>query len=51
VIWLMGAGSVASILALFVSLYVLWREVRIGNEVHTLKTEEEQWHDTKEIRR
>lgn len=43
-IWLSAVGSVASILGLLVALYVLWREVRIADDVTTLKTEEEQWH-------
>jgi hypothetical protein len=37
-------GSVASILGLIVSLYVLYREIAISKEVHTLKGEEEAWH-------
>jgi hypothetical protein len=37
-------GSIASILGLCVSLYVLWREIRISNDVTTLKNEEEAWH-------
>jgi hypothetical protein len=45
------AGSIASILGLGVSLYVLVRELRIENEVHILKTEEEQWHDEQNVRR
>ena len=38
-------GSVASVLSLFVSLYVLMREIRIADEVHALKSEEEVWHE------
>jgi hypothetical protein len=38
------SGSVASILGLLVSLYVLYREVAIQEEVHILKSEEETWH-------
>ena len=37
-------GSVSSILGLCVSLYVLYREIAISKEVHTLKGEEETWH-------
>ena len=39
-----AAGSVASILGLFVSLYVLWREYLIEEDVTMLKNEEEAWH-------
>lgn len=42
---LAAMGSVASILGLIVTLYVLWREVSIGREVHDLKSEEEAWHE------
>ena len=38
------AGSLASILGLAVSLYVLWRELKIQKEVEELKREEEGWH-------
>ncbi len=38
------AGSLASILGLLVSIYVLWREIRIQEEVEELKSEEETWH-------
>jgi hypothetical protein len=38
-------GNVASILGLVLSLYVLWREVLISDEVHELKQEEEQWRE------
>ena len=38
------AGSLSSIVGLFVSLYVLWREYIIGNDVENLKKEEETWH-------
>jgi hypothetical protein len=41
---LSALGSIASILGLLVSLYVLWRETKIEDEVHDLKTEEENWH-------
>ena len=37
-------GSLSSIAGLFVSLYVLWREYIIGNDVENLKKEEESWH-------
>jgi hypothetical protein len=37
-------SCVASVLGLIVSLYVLYREIAISKEVHTLKNEEEQWH-------
>jgi hypothetical protein len=40
-------GSIASILGLVVSLYVLYREIAISKEVHILKGEEEQWHREK----
>jgi hypothetical protein len=40
-------GSVASILGLAVSLYVLYREIAIQKEVHILKGEEEVWHKDK----
>lgn len=39
-------GSISSILGFFVSLYVLWREYIIGNDVEKLKNEEEAWHET-----
>ena len=42
------AGSVASILGLIISLYVLWREYVIERDVIALKTEEETWHKTQE---
>lgn len=41
-------GSLASILGLCVSLYVLWREVGISKDVEQLKSEEESWHNAKE---
>jgi hypothetical protein len=41
---LSALGSVASILGLVISLYVLYREIAIQKEVHTLKVEEEAWH-------
>jgi hypothetical protein len=37
-------GSLASILGLCVSLYVLYREIAISKDVTTLKNEEESWH-------
>ena len=37
-------GSFASILGLCISGYVLYREIAISKEVHTLKIEEELWH-------
>jgi hypothetical protein len=40
-------GSIASILGLAVSLYVLYREIAISKEVHDLKTEEDIWHAEK----
>lgn len=43
--WLSAVGSVASILGLGVSLYVLWRERALQDDVTALKTEEEAWHD------
>jgi hypothetical protein len=39
-------GSLASILGLFVSLYVLWREDRIEDEVLDLTKKEEARHDS-----
>jgi hypothetical protein len=42
---LMVAGSIASILGLCVSSYVLWRELRIETEVLDLTKKEEQRHD------
>lgn len=44
-IWLTVFGSIASILGLALSGYVLWREIKIGNDVTDLKNEEEEWHD------
>jgi hypothetical protein len=41
-------GSIASIIGLLVSLYVLYREIAISKEVHALKNEEEQWHTDEE---
>ena len=38
------AGSLASILGLFVSIYVLIREYFIEEDVATLRHEEEEWH-------
>ena len=43
--WLSALGSIASILGLVVSLYVLWRELRLQDDVTALKNEEESWHD------
>jgi len=37
-------SCIASVLGLAVSLYVLYREIAMSKEVHTLKSEEEQWH-------
>ena len=37
-------GSIASIIGLAVSLYVLYREIAISKEVHDLKVEEDIWH-------
>lgn len=41
---LSAVGSLASILSLMVSLWVLWKERKIEADVTALKTEEEQWH-------
>lgn len=41
---LSAAGSVASILGFFLTLYVWWRERIIGKDVEDLKSEEENWH-------
>lgn len=38
------AGSLASILGLFVSIYILVREYFIEKDVTILKNEEEAWH-------
>lgn len=38
-------GSVASILGLFLSLYILWREDRIEDEVLDLTQKEAKRHD------
>jgi hypothetical protein len=38
------AGSIASICGLTVSLYVLHREKRIADEIHTLRAEEGRRH-------
>lgn len=46
--WLYVTGSIASIIGMFTSLYVLWREVGIGKDVEQLKSEEESWHNAKE---
>lgn len=40
-------GSIASILGLAVSLYVLYKEHIIENDVIELKHEEEAWHKEK----
>jgi len=37
-------GSLSSMAGLLVSLYVLWREIRIQKDVTVLKDEEENWH-------
>jgi hypothetical protein len=42
--WLQYSGSVASILGLLISVYVLWREYVIEKDVTALKNEEEAWH-------
>jgi hypothetical protein len=42
---LSAIGSAASILGLAVSLYVLWREDRIEDEVLTLTKKVEERHD------
>ena len=42
--WLQYAGSIASILGLVISVYVLWREYVIEKDVTDLKVEEETWH-------
>jgi len=42
--WLQYAGSIASILGLVISVYVLWREYVIEKDVTDLKAEEETWH-------
>lgn len=44
---LSALGSVASVMGFFVSLYVLWRERIIGDDVEKLKKEEEDWHEEK----
>lgn len=41
-------GSIASIIGMFFSLYVMWREIGIGKDVEELKSEEENWHKAKE---
>jgi hypothetical protein len=46
--WLDHVGSIASIVGMCVSLYVLWREVKIKDELDALKAEEEQWHDERQ---
>lgn len=43
---LSALGSIASILGLVVSIYVLWREDRIEDEVLDLTKKEEQRHDS-----
>jgi hypothetical protein len=40
-------GNVSSILGLLVSLYVLWRELALQDDVTKLKKEEEDWHDNR----
>lgn len=42
---LTAIGSIASILGLGVSLYVLWRELRIETEVLDLTEKEKRRHD------
>jgi hypothetical protein len=39
------AGSIASILGALIGVYILVRELRMADEVHILKGEEEKWHD------
>jgi hypothetical protein len=41
---LSALGSIASILGLLVSVYVLWRELVLQHDVTVLKEEEEAWH-------
>ena len=41
---LSALGSIASILGLLVSVYVLWRELVLQRDVTVLKEEEEAWH-------
>ena len=38
-------GSIASMLGLVISSYVLWRELRLQKDVTALKQEEESWHE------
>jgi hypothetical protein len=40
-------GSWASILGFLISCYVLYRELKISEEVHDLKLEEEKFHQNK----
>jgi hypothetical protein len=42
---LSAAGSIASILGFFLTVYVWWRERIIGDDVEKLKKEEEAWHE------
>ena len=44
VIWVGVMGSIASMLGLLVSVYVLWRELVLQHDVTVLKEEEEAWH-------
>jgi hypothetical protein len=39
------AGSIASILGCLLAVYIMWHERTIEREVHTLKGEEEKWHE------
>lgn len=45
---LYAIGSIASIIGVFISVYVLRREVGISRDVEQLKSEEENWHNAKE---
>jgi len=40
------AGSIASILGCLLAVYIMWHERAIEAEVHTLKGEEEKWHES-----
>lgn len=42
---LSALGSISSILGLFVSLYVLLKEIILKDELDVFKKEEETWHD------
>ncbi len=39
------AGSIASVCALILCIHIYVRERKMAAEVHTLKREEEQWHE------